>query len=308
MNPLIKTLIKMKKNSVAIDVNCTFRKLTTLGVGGTIYLTVFPNSRKQLVFVARYLKRHKIPHCFLGLGSNVLASDKPYNGVAVVTTRVKDICVDNLSVTASCGVSTSKLCSELVQNGLTGGEFFGCLPATVGGAVVCNAGCFGQCAADVVQSVTVLHNGKIKTLSNAQCNFSKRQSLFKNNGEYLVLSAKMCFAKANPHQIQQLLSQMREQKSAAQPLGVRSAGCVLYNAEVAVSKLIDQAGLKGYKIGGAEVSEKHAGFVINVDKATSTDIYLLIEYMKKTLAEKFNVKAETELCLVNFEPNVSGNV
>lgn len=301
MNPLVRTLIKMKKNLVHIDVNCTFRKLTTLGVGGTIYLTLFPNSQKQLIFVSRYLNRHKIRHCYLGAGSNVLASDEPYEGVAVVTTQVKDIYTDGLSVTASCGVSTSKLCSELVRHGLSGGEFFGCLPATVGGAVVCNAGCFGQCAADVVQSVTVLHKGRIKTLKNSQCGFARRQSMFKNSKDYVVLSAKMLFTKADPCRIQQVLSQMREQKAAAQPLGVRSAGCVLYNEEVAVSRLIDTAGLKGYRIGGAEISEKHAGFVINVDKAASSDIYLLIEYMKRTLAEKYGVRAETELCLINYD-------
>lgn len=300
MNPLVKTLLKMKKNSIATDVNCTFSKLTTLGTGGTIFLTVYPESAKQLVFVARYLVRHKIRHCYLGMGSNILASDEPFCGVVVVTTRVKETAIDGNFVTASCGVSTSKLCAELVKHGLTGGEFFGCLPATVGGAVVCNAGCFGQCAADVVESVTVLHKTKVKTLPNSRCNFAKRQSLFKNNDEYVVLLVKMRFAKADPKEVESLLKRMRDAKSAAQPLGVRSAGCVLYNEEVSVSKLIDAAGLKGFRIGGAEVSQKHAGFVINVDKATSSDIYLLINYLKRTLSEKFGVSAQTELCLVNF--------
>ncbi len=302
---LLKTLLKMKKKQVAIDVNCTFRQLTTLGAGGTIYLTVFPDSVKQLIFVARYLRRKKVPHCFLGHGSNVLASDKPYNGVVVVTTRVKNICVDGNTVTADCGVSTSKLCSELVQNGLSGGEFFGCLPATVGGAVVCNAGCFEQCAADVVQSVTVLRKGRLKTFTNAQCNFSKRQSVFKNNGDYVVLQITMKFVKSQPQQISALLAKMRADKAATQPLGVRSAGCVLYSDNAPVSKLIDQAGLKGYTVGGAQVSEKHAGFVINVDKATSSDIYLLIEHLQKTLLQKYGVVAERELCLINF-PQIKG--
>lgn len=297
---LLQTLLKMKKKNVPLDVNCTFRQLTTLGTGGTIYLTLFPQNVKQLIFVAKYLRRRKVLHCFLGHGSNVLASDLPYNGVVVVTTRVKNIFVAETTVTADCGASTSKLCSELVQNGLSGGEFFGCLPATVGGAVVCNAGCFGQCAADVVQSVKVLHKGKVKTLSNAQCNFSKRQSVFKNNGQYVVLQVTMRFAKSSSQQIDEVLAQMRKTKAETQPLGVRSAGCVLYNDSVPVSKLIDLAGFKGYTVGGAQVSEKHAGFVINVDKATSSDIYLLIEQIRQTLLNKYGVAAEREVCLVNF--------
>lgn len=297
---ILKTLLKMKKKQVPLDVNCTFRQLTTLGTGGTIYLTVFPQNLKQLIFVARYLRRHKVLHCFLGHGSNVLASDLPYHGVVVVTTRVKNIVVSNDVVRADCGASTSKLCSELVQNGLSGGEFFGCLPATVGGAVVCNAGCFGQCAADVVQSVTVLRKGKVKTLSGLQCNFSKRQSVFKNNGQYVVLQATMRFSKSSSQQIDQVLAQMRKTKAETQPLGVRSAGCVLYSDSAPVSKLIDLAGFKGYTVGGAQVSEKHAGFVINVDKATSQDIYLLIEQIRQTLLNKFGVEAEREVCLVNF--------
>ena len=178
MNALEKTLVKMKKNNVRCECNCTFEKLTTLGCGGKIYLTLFPESVSQLVFVAKYLYRHKITHCFLGHGSNVLASDDFYNGVAVVTSFVRDFSVQGDTVVASCGMSTSKLCSQLVNRGLTGAEFFGCLPATVGGAVVCNAGCFGQSVQDVVQSVVVLHNGKREKLSKEQCRFVKRCSIF----------------------------------------------------------------------------------------------------------------------------------
>lgn len=300
MNALEKTLVKMKKNNVRCECNCTFEKLTTLGCGGKIYLTLFPESVSQLVFVAKYLYRHKITHCFLGHGSNVLASDDFYSGVAVVTSFVRDFSVQGDTVVASCGMSTSKLCSQLVNRGLTGGEFLGCLPATVGGAVVCNAGCFGQSVQDVVQSVVVLHNGKREKLSKEQCRFVKRGSIFKNNGDFLVLQVKMRFEKSTPAKVQEKLSQMRQKKAATQPLGCRSAGCVLFNDKIALSKLIDEAHLKGYRVGGAQVSEKHAGFVINLDKATSTDIYLLIRYIKKTLAEKFGVSAKLEVCLVNF--------
>lgn len=301
MDKIQKLLAKCEKLQIPTDVNCTFAKLTTFGCGGQIRLTVFPTTAKQLTFVARKLSKRKIPHCFLGHGSNVLASDDFYNGVAVVTKQLKDFYVNGQYVVASCGVSTAKLCSELVRSGLTGGEFFGCLPATVGGATVCNAGCFKQCVAHVVQGVTVLYKGKKRYLTKAQCKFGYRTSIFKNNNDYLVLQVHMRFAKTAPRQIQATLTEMRNRKSQTQPLNARSAGCVLYSDKGVVSRLVDQAGLKGFKIGGAQVSEKHAGFVINLDKATAKDIYLLIEYVKSTVSEKFGILPQTELCLINFE-------
>lgn len=114
----------MKKNNVRCECNCTFEKLTTLGCGGKIYLTLFPESVSQLVFVAKYLYRHKITHCFLGHGSNVLASDDFYNGVAVVTSFVRDFSVQGDTVVASCGMSTSKLCSQLVNQRAYGRGIF----------------------------------------------------------------------------------------------------------------------------------------------------------------------------------------
>ena len=301
MNTLDKTVAKMKKNKVPLEQNCTFTKLTTFGVGGKIYLTVYPQTVRQLVFVARYLRRHNVRHCFLGHGSNVLASDDDYLGVAVVTTQVREMTFRGNVVTASCGTSASKLCSELVNRGLAGGEFFGCLPATVGGAIACNAGCFGQSVEQVVRSVTVLYKGRKKRLPVNACGFGVRNSVFKNNGDYLILSAELEFSEAAPTDIQRSLTAMRQKKAETQPLGSRSAGCVLYSETTAVSKLIDEAGLKGFRIGGAAVSEKHAGFVINLDKATAKDIYLLIQYLQNAVRERYGITPKTEICFINFD-------
>lgn len=297
---LHKTAAIMSKKGIKTVQNCTFSHLTTIGTGGNISLTLYPTSVSLLVFATRYLLRHRIPHCFLGNGSNVLASDDDYNGVVVVTTQVKQLSVHGNVVVATCGVTTSKLCAELVQNGLAGGEFFGCLPATVGGATVCNAGCFGQCVSQVVQSVTALYRGRLRTLSRKQCCFDKRNSIFKNNNDYLVLQVEMKFHTDSPKQIQLRLADMRKKKSDTQPLGYRSAGSVLFSKQVPVSRFIDQAGLKGFRLGGAQVSEKHAGFVINLDKASSKDIYLLVQYIQDTLKHRYGIMSEVELCLINF--------
>lgn len=301
MDALSEIKKTVEKHGVACKTDVTFQKLTTLGTGGKIALTVYPQDVRQLVWVARLLKRRKTPHVFVGNGSNILAGDSAYGGVAVVTKGVCKVVTDGQYVTACCGANTVSVAAELIKQGLTGGEFLGCIPATVGGAVVCNAGCFNQCAAQIVESVEVLYKGRVRRIPVEQCKFGKRTSLFKNNADYLVLSATFRFPRASSAQVRQTLSDMRKKKAETQPLGVKSAGCVLYDEKVAVSKLIDQAGLKGFTIGGAQVSKKHAGFVINLDKATSTDIYLLIEFVKNTLREKFGVVPQTELCFVNMD-------
>ncbi len=295
----------MKKKGVTFRCDKTFAQLTTLGCGGKIAVTLYPQNVGQLIFVAKYLRRHKVRHCFLGRGSNVLTSDGDYCGVAVVTTGVKEIFVENERVVADCGVSAPILAAILVKNGLSGGEFLGCLPATVGGVVVCNAGCFGQSAQGIVQSVVALKRGKLVRLSNKQCCFSARKSIFKNNADFVVLQVEMRLKKALPSQVQAQIARMRQKKAATQPLSERSAGCVLFNEKVAVSRLVDLAGLKGFTLGGAQVSKKHAGFVINLDKAASKDIYLLIRYVQNTLAEKFGTTTETEVCFINFNDEPS---
>lgn len=292
-------LSKMKKYLIATCRNVPFTKLTTLGVGGTINVTVYPDTERKLIKTVRLLIKLKVNYYILGKGSNVLASDDYFDGVVVVN-KTDKIRVCRNRVVALSGVSTVTLGKLLADKGLTGGEFFACLPASVGGATVGNAGCFGQDVAGVVDSVKVLHNSRIRVLSKQMCQFSKRNSLFKNNDSYVVLSVKFRFTRSSTQEVKDKISQMRGKKAQTQPLNYRSAGCVLYHDKVAVSRLIDQAGLKGYTVGGAQVSTKHAGFVVNLDKATSWDIYLVIRYVKETLLSFYGVRAKTEVCLVNF--------
>ena len=295
-----KIVSKMHSLGIATNTNCTFANLTTLGVGGTIALVVYPSQTKQLVSATRYLRRNKIPFYILGKGSNVLASDNHFDGVVVSTKNLNGITYDGNFVTADCGAPTAKIAQLCVAKGLTGGEFLACLPASVGGVVVCNAGCFGQCAKDIVHSVKVLHNGVVKTLSAKQCNFAHRNSIFKHSN-YVVLQVSFCFAKCTPMQVSHKIQWMKAQKAKTQPLGAKTAGCVLYNENVPLSKLIDEAGLKGYQIGQAKVSKKHAGFVINIDKSASKDIYLLISYIQQVLWERYQVTSQVELNLLNFD-------
>lgn len=290
----------MKKNSIESDTDLSFSELTTLGVGGKIKLVAYPDTIDKMVRLTRYLYESQTDYIVLGKGSNVLASDEDYNGVVVSTLKLRGISSRGRTVYAQAGVSTLTLASYLRERGLSGGEFFACLPASVGGAVVSNAGCFNRDVKSVVTSVTVLHKGKIRKLSASMCNFGKRNSIFKNNGDYVVLSAVFKLDKSTPNAVADVIADMRLKKSSAQPLNYRSAGCVLYHDKLAVSKLIDEAGLKGFQIGGAKVSEKHAGFVVNVDKAKSKDIYLIIRHVQETLYGRYGIWAKPEVNLVNF--------
>ncbi|MDE7454498.1 MAG: UDP-N-acetylmuramate dehydrogenase [Clostridia bacterium] len=290
----------MKKYLIPIYQNKQFCQLTTLGCGGTIKLVAYPTTVKQIVKAIKLLDKLKIKYVVLGKGSNVLASDEPYDGVVIVTSKLDTVKVRGNKVYAQAGVSTIRLGKILQQYGLVGGEFFACLPASVGGAVVCNAGCFGQDVQSVVTKVTVFYKGKVITIPSSKCGYGKRQSIFKNNGDYVVLSAEFKFAKGNKEDIANKIAQMQAIKAQNQPLNYRSAGCVFYHDKVAVSRLIDELGLKGYTVGGAKISSKHAGFVVNVDKATSKDIYLIILHAKNGLYSRYGVVANVEVCLINF--------
>lgn len=297
---LDKLVAIMKKKSIETNVDLTFSELTTLGVGGKIKLTIRPDTIKKLVYAVRKLDKLNVEYVILGKGSNVLASDRDYEGVVVSTLALTKVSISGLLAEAQAGVSTIALARLLRQRGLSGGEFFSCLPASVGGAVVTNAGCFGQDVKSVVTSVTALRRGKVVKLSADKCQFAKRSSLFKNNADYVVLSAKMELKPSTPEAVAETINVMRQKKAASQPLNYRSAGCALYHDKVAVSRLIDESDLKGFQIGGAKISTKHAGFVINVDKAESKDIYLILRHVKRTLFTRYGIVAKTEVCLINF--------
>ena len=293
-------LSKMKKYSVATSTDKSFSELTTLGCGGKIKITLFPDSERKLVRCVKLLNRLKVNFYLLGRGSNVLASDEDYDGVVIVTAQMKAFRFFCKRAYASAGVSTVTLANELRRRGLSGGEFLACLPATVGGATVTNAGCYGQEIKDIVRGVKALYCGKIVRLSAKRCKFGKRKSLFSQDGDYVILSVRMKFRRATEKEVGERIKEMRERKAATQPLNFRSAGSALYHDRVAVSKLLDQAGLKGYTVGQAQVSTKHAGFVVNLDKATSKDIYLVVQHMVSTLRIRYGIDAKIEIRLVNF--------
>lgn len=293
---------KMRAKGLKTRQDLSFCQLTTMGCGGKIALTAFVKSVKQMVWAVRFLRKKRVPFVLLGNGSNVVAGEGTFCGVVLCTKQMQGVTLQKGKVVALAGTLSSKLSNFFVKHGLTGGEFCGCLPATVGGMAYTNAGCFGQQTSQIVYGVVALRNGRLVKLSNQQCRFGKRSSVFRN-GDYVILSVTFQLADGNARDIEQTVKQMRQAKMRSQPLSCKSAGCVLYNPSVALSPLIERAGLKGYAVGGAQISTKHAGFVINIDKATSKDIYLVIRHVKRTLQRRYGVDAYEEVCFVNTSTN-----
>lgn len=291
---------KLKRLERDCHTDLCFSDLTTFGTGGRIAVTVFPHRLRTFVKVVRLLLNRDVPFVILGNGSNVLASDDYFDGVVVCTRCFSHLCTFGRTVRAFSGTSASKIFAVCKQKGLGGGEFLSCLPATIGGAVTMNAGCFGSQMSKVVKRVTALDEfGKIQHFSNKRCNFAYRQSVFQRG--FAVLSVTMRFTRSTPQAVTKLASEMRAKKSATQPLEHRSAGSVFYSEKVPASLLIDRLGLKGYTVGGACISKKHAGFVLNIDKATSKDIYLIIHHVRARLRESCGVDVKTEVKLINFD-------
>ena len=301
MNNLHAVTAAMKKLGVDCYFDKSFCDLTSLRVGGKICLTVYPDTCRKIVRVVRCLQRLRVRYFLLGNGSNVLASDNFFDGVVVCTKAAREIRLCGNKIIADCGAQSGAVFALAQKHGLSGCEFLGCVPSTVGAAVRGNAGCYGQDAASIVSCVTALcPDGKVRTFSNRQCAFSKRNSLFKRQNA-VVLSVTFSLSVGSTEQVAFSFEQMRKRKSASQPTGVATAGSTLFHDKLSVSMYLDKAGTKGYKIGGAEVSKKHAGFVINIDKAAAKDIYYIIQYQKQRLWEAYGLCAETEVSLVGWQ-------
>lgn len=272
----------LTENGISYKLNQPLSAYGTYGTGGNAQIIVFPKDEKQL-------KLSVIEGCVvIGNGSNVLFSDEGYNGAVIITNQMQKITVSGITVVTESGVSLAKVRECCYLNCLSGLEFTEGIPASVGGAVCMNAGCFSKSVSDIVCYVVT----DKRVYNNLECKFSYRNSIFCENGETIL---KVCFL-LKPSEID-VIEAKREKfkklRKSSQPHG-KSCGSVFLNDGYFAGKLIDQANLKGISVGGAKISEKHANFIIN-NGGTSTDIYNLIKQVKHTVQQVHGVKLKEEI-------------
>ena len=292
-NQLLEKGIK-KEN---IFLNEPMNKHTSFKIGGNADLFVKAYCVEDIKSVLKISKENSIPLFVLGNGTNILVKDEGYRGI-ILQVKLENINIDGTKVTAQSGVKNAILSKKILDNSLKGFEFASGIPGTIGGAIKMNAGAYGSEMKDIVEKVTYLDfDGNIHTISNAECEFSYRHSRFFNE-KAIILETTLKLEKGNKEEIQEKVTQLAKQRKEKQPLEYPNAGSTFKRGENYITaKLIDDCGLKGYTIGGAGVSEKHAGFIINKNKATSKDILDLIEYVKTKVKEKTgeDIKLEIEV-------------
>lgn len=277
-------------------------KHTSFRIGGVADLFITVNNEEELYQAIKYAKEKKIEITIIGNGSNILVLDKGIRGL-VIKINIQNLKIEKLEdyalVTVGSGYKIMQLAAKLKTEGISGFEELSGIPGTIGGAIYMNAGAYGKEIKDLVQSTTCMDfNGNIFELSNKEQEFAYRNSIFSKK-DYIVLSTKL---KLNYRTIEEITKKMNEylaKRKEKQPINSFSAGSSFKRKDgVITAKLIDECGLKGFKIGGAKVSEKHSGFIINEGNATAKDVLDLVKYIKEKVYEKFGVEIEEEIKVI----------
>ena len=274
---------------------------TSFKIGGPADVFVIPKNTTALFRLTQFAKENDVPITIIGAGSNLLASDKGIRGITVkIGANLSNISVDGDIITAESGISLAKIASVALEHSLTGFEFASGIPGSLGGAVYMNAGAYGGEMKDVIISADYMDfSGNIYTLTKEELDFSYRHSFFSDKSDFIILSSKIKLALGKKDEIKKTMSELNQRRKDKQPLSDPSAGSA-FKRPVGhfAAKLIEDAGLKGYTLGGAQVSEKHSGFIINIGNATSFDVENLIRYVQKTVFEKFSVELSPEVKLI----------
>ena len=275
---------------------------TTFKIGGNAPLYIEVNKPSQLSQIVKLCKEENVEYFILGNGSNLLVSDKGVDYVVIcLKGDFKNISLlDNNTLYCGAGASLASLCREAEKNGLSGLEFAWGIPGTVGGAAYMNAGAYGGEMKDVVYSVHHIDKeGNLGTIKSSDVNFSYRHSIYKENG-YIIIGITVKLKLDNKNEIRNRMDDFMDRRKSKQPLEYPSAGSVFKRPEGNYAgTLIEQCGLKGKTIGGAQVSEKHAGFIINIGGATCNDVQQLIELIQSTVKDKTGYILEREIIFLN---------
>lgn len=295
---LFSSILRMNQ----IKLNEPMSRHTTFGIGGPADCFVVPETAGELQRVVETVTAAGVPFFILGGGANLLVRDKGVRGVVIYTGRLQSIRCEGNRLHVSAGVSTAKAARAAMEYGLSGMEFASGIPGSMGGAVYMNAGAYNGEMAEIVLSVLSCNReGKMTVHDRSELNYAYRHSLFMENGE-IIVEATVELAPGNMQEIASMMEDFNERRRTKQPLDKKSAGSTFKRPTGHfVGKMIEELGLKGFSVGDAKISTKHAGFLINDGHASCSDMLLLIETVKRRVFERYGVELTTEVQIVGEE-------
>lgn len=285
-----------------IRLNEPMSEHTTFGVGGPADVFVVPQSTQELVACVGACRKLQVPYFVLGKGSDLLVSDAGYRGVMIALDDLRDIGQDGNVLVCEAGASLADVAERACELGLGGFEFACGIPGSVGGACFMNAGAYDGCMADVLESVDVLDaNDEVRTLGVEELDLGYRKSRVRTEG-LVVLRARIALQPADASAVRAKMDDLTRRREEKQPLEYGSAGSTFKRPEgYFAGKLIMDSGLKGYRVGNACVSNKHAGFVVNLGDATAADVRAVIAHVQDEVERQFGVRLEPEVRFLGFE-------
>ena len=288
-----------------IKYNEPMAKHTSFKIGGPAQCFINAESVEEIKQICKVASKNDINLTIIGNGSNLLVTDNGINGIVVKVNIKKfelEFSNDNVSLIVGAGNKLGEIAQKLLRNEITGFEFAAGIPGTIGGAVRMNAGAYGKEMKDIVETVKYMdYDGNIYEKSNKDLEFEYRKSMFAKN-KFIILEAKLKLQKGNAQDIKNKMLEFEQSRKEKQPLEFPSAGSTFKRGtDFITAKLIDDAGLKGYRVGGAMVSTKHAGFVVNENNATAQDVLNLVKHIKQEVYKKFNKKIELEIQVIGEE-------
>ena len=288
------------KNKIEYKENISLKNYNTYKINATCSYLVFPKNREELIKIISRIKKEKMKYLILGNGSNVIFSKPHYNGVIIKLDHLSEVKYKSNIVIAEAGYPLIKLAIETINKGLNGLTFATGIPGNVGASTAMNAGAYNKDMASVVKSVEVLTDKlEVKTLTNKELEYSYRDSFLKQHKDYIVLSTTFELEPGDIEFMKNQITERRKKRLATQPLNMPNAGSVFRNPpDMYAGELIEKLNLKGYTIGDAKVSEKHANFIVNNGNATGEDIVKLIRKIEEDVKKEYNVELKLEQIII----------
>ena len=274
---------------------------TTMKIGGPADLFIEPTSIEGLKKTMQLVQKYRVNWRAIGRGSNLLVSDQGIEGVVIkLGNNLKDMKLDGTQLTVGAGYSIVALAVLISKKGLSGLEFASGIPGSVGGAVYMNAGAHGSDISKILTDAHILfEDGSLQWLTNDEMEFSYRTSVLQKKRPGIVVEARFQLTEGDKEQIVAVMQKNKDYRKVTQPYDSPCAGSIFRNPlPHFAGKLIEEAGLKGFQIGGAQISEMHGNFIVNAGNAKASDVLQLIEYVKKTIMEKYNIQMETEVEII----------